>query len=99
MSIAELKQVLLEPCRKHSVKRLTVFGSVARGSDSNGSDLDLLVQFEEMPASQHASHYFDLLHELEDATGRPVDLLTSGSVTRSSLKRSISEEGILVYEA
>ena len=49
MSLAELKEVLLGPCRRHPVRSLRVFGSVARGEASQGSDLDLLVQFEEMP--------------------------------------------------
>ena len=99
MSLAELKEVLLGPCRRHPVRSLRVFGSVARGEASQGSDLDLLVQFEEMPPVEYATHYFGLLHELQDALGTEVDLLTPGGVTRPSLKRNIHEESVLVYEA
>jgi predicted nucleotidyltransferase len=56
-------------------------------------------QFEEMPPAEYASHYFGLLHELQDAVGTQVDLLTPGGVTRTSLKRNIHEESVLVYEA
>ena len=52
-----------------------------------------------MPPGKYASHYFELLHELQDAVGTEVDLLTPGSVTRPSLKRNIQEESVLVYEA
>lgn len=99
MSLAELKQVLAGPCSRHPVKNLKVFGSVARGEDSAGSDLDLLVQFEEMPPAEYANHYFGLLHELQDVVGAEIDLLTPGFVTRPSLLRNIREQGITVYEA
>jgi predicted nucleotidyltransferase len=33
-------------CREYYVKRLAVFGSVIKGEDKPGSDLDLLVEFE-----------------------------------------------------
>jgi len=99
MVLAELKEVLSGPCRRHSVRRLRVFGSVARAEAKPGSDLDLLVEFEEMPPAEYASHYFDLLHELQDAVGTGVDLLTPGSVTRASLRKNIHEDSILLYEA
>ena len=99
MSLTELKKVLSGPCRRHPVRSLRVFGSVARGEASPGSDLDLLVQFEDLPPAEYATHYFGLLHELQDAVGTEVDLLTLGGVTRPSLKRNIYEESVLVYEA
>ena len=99
MSFGELKELLSGPCRRHPVRSLRVFGSVARGEASQGSDLDLLVQFEDMPPAEYATHYFGLLHELQNALGTEVDLLTPGGVTRPSLKRNIHEESVLVYEA
>ena len=54
-----------------------VFGSVIRGGDEEGSDLDLLV--DPMPGTT----LFDLgglQVELEDLLGVPVDLLTPGDL-------------------
>jgi len=99
MSLAELREILAGPCSRHPVKRLTLFGSVARGDAGEGSDLDLLVQFKELPPSEYASHYFDLLHEIQDAVGSKVDLLTPSGVTRPSLQRNIRDQGVMVYEA
>ena len=99
MVLAELKDLLSGPCRRHSVRSLRVFGSVARAEANLGSDLDLLVEFEDMPPAKYASHYFELLHELQDAIGTEVDLLTPGSVTRPSLKKNIQRESVLLYEA
>jgi len=99
MSLSDLKIQLRGPCRHHSVSRLQVFGSVSRGLETPDSDVDFLVQFQDMPPREYARHYFELLHGLEDVLGRPVDLITTGSVKRESLKRSIQEEAIVLYEA
>jgi len=37
MSLAELKEVLSGPCRRHPVRSLRVFGSVARGENTMSS--------------------------------------------------------------
>jgi len=81
------------------VRSLRVFGSVARAKAKPGSDLDLLVEFEDMPPAGYAAHYFERLHELQDAVGTEVDLLTPGSVNRPSLRRNIQQECVLVYQA
>jgi len=99
MSLSDLKLQLSEPCRRHSVRSLAVFGSVSRGQETPESDMDFLVRFQDMPPGEYARHYFELLHGLEDTLGRPVDLITAGSVKRESLKRSIEEEAIILYEA
>jgi uncharacterized protein len=33
-------------CRRYSIRRLSLYGSVARGTDSPESDVDLLVEFQ-----------------------------------------------------
>ena len=99
MSLVELQSLLTAQCLRHPVKSLKVFGSVARGNAKEVSDLDLLVQFEDLPATDYARHYFGLLHDIQDAVGCEVDLLTPASVTRNSLKRNIQQEGITIYEA
>jgi predicted nucleotidyltransferase len=44
-----------------------VIGSVALAEAEPASDVDLLVEFEDMPPAEYASHHFELLHELQDA--------------------------------
>ena len=51
-----------------------------------------------MPPAEYVTNYFELLHEQQDDVGTEVDLLTTGGVTRPSLKRNIQEESVLVYE-
>jgi uncharacterized protein len=66
---------LSELCRRHGVRRLAVFGSVARGDDRPDSDLDILVEF--LPEVRYS--LFDLgglWVELCELFGRRVDLKT-----------------------
>ena len=70
------------------VKRLALFGSVARGEDQPDSDVDVLVEFE---AALTLSLYMDLKFYLEKITRRRVDLVLSDSLT-PRLKPHIEED-------
>ena len=64
--------------RKHHGRSVAVFGSVARGDDHEGSDIDLLVDFEP------GSSLFDLMgmaDELTELLGRPVDVVGRDGLT------------------
>jgi uncharacterized protein len=77
----EVDRIRLESlCRQYHVKRLAVFGSVQKGEDSPGSDLDLLVEFETGKTPGLA--YFHLQDELSYLFGQTVDLNTAGFLSR-----------------
>jgi len=74
--IVERRDALAAICRRHSVARLEVFGSAARGDDFDParSDADFLVTFE--PAVRNdLGALVELKDELEELLGRPVDLV------------------------
>lgn len=67
-------------CRKHHIKKLSLFGSVLRDDFRPDSDIDVLVEFELgfVPG-------FDIIgiqNELAELTGRTVDLRTAGDLSR-----------------
>lgn len=78
-----------ETIRGLGVRRLGVFGSYARGEQGEGSDLDLLVEFE----APTLDNYFDLKFFLEDLLGRSVDLVFSDTL-KPRLRSSILEETV-----
>jgi uncharacterized protein len=98
MQIPEISPLLAKHCKRFHVKTLDVFGSYSRGHETPESDLDLLVEFEELPPSQYAQNYFGLLHSIEDELPLQIDLLTRNSVKRRSLREAIEREKIRVYE-
>jgi hypothetical protein len=65
--------------RSLGIRRLAVFGSVARGDAGPTSDVDLLVEFE--PGRKGLVPFLDLADLLEAAIGRSVDLVTLQSLS------------------
>lgn len=61
------------------VERLALFGSVVRGDARPDSDADVLVRFAE--GSKTYGRFLDLAELLEDALGRPVELVTVESLS------------------
>ena len=61
---------------RYHVSSLGIFGSAARDAMTTQSDIDVIVDFDEISFD----NFMDLKFELEDHFGRPVDLVTAGSV-------------------
>jgi len=75
---------------KHGVKSLRLFGSVARGEQSDGSDVDLLVEFERPTGLFGLAR---LKRDLQELLACPVDLTTPGAL-RQSLRDRILDEAV-----
>ena len=97
MTLDELRKAAQPACREFGVSRLDVYGSAARGSANDSSDVDLLVEFND-PSRSPAKRFFGLLHHLEDALGCEVDLLTVNGLRNPYFKRRVLEERIPIYE-
>ena len=69
---------LRQLCRQYAVRTLKVFGSVARGDETEQSDIDLLVEFEH-PVT--LPQLINLEREMSKLFGRPVDLVTEQSLS------------------
>ncbi len=65
---------------KFGVKKIGVFGSVARGEAKKGSDVDVLVEFEK--DKKNFDNFIDLSFFLEDLFGRKVDLITTSGLDK-----------------
>ena len=77
------RQQILQTLKSHQnvlktykVKRIGLFGSHATGRQTNRSDLDFLVEFQE-PTFEN---FFGLVDSLEEIFGRNVDVLTPDGV-------------------
>jgi uncharacterized protein len=70
--------------QRYRVKSLGIFGSYVRGEQTQQSDVDLLVEFDD----EHLTllEFIDLQNHLSDLLGIPVDL-----VEKESLKPSLGE--------
>jgi hypothetical protein len=84
-------------CSKYGVKQLALFGSIARGDNASGSDVDLLVEFGD-PQQSPAKRFFGLLHYLEDSLGCTVDLLTFAGLRNPYFRKRVEREKFVIYE-
>jgi hypothetical protein len=92
------KEALAALCRRFGIRRLSLFGSVLKGTDRPDSDIDLLVVFD--PGAKPS--YFTLAEiELELSallSGRRVDLRTAEELSRY-FRTDVLREARVQYEA
>ncbi|RUM33498.1 MAG: nucleotidyltransferase [Archaeoglobus sp.] len=81
-TLQEIMEILIgqkeELRKKYKIKKIKIFGSYARGEQREASDIDLIVDFEEIPT------FIELMkiqEELEKLLGVKVDLLTEESIS------------------
>jgi len=76
-------------CRRHSIRRLSLFGSILRDDFGPQSDVDVLVEFE--PGARTGLKFFAMQDELSDILGRKVDLNTVGFLSKYFRDRVLAE--------
>jgi len=86
--VARHRNAILEAAARHGARNVRVFGSVARGDDRPGSDIDLLV---EMGRDRSLLDLVALEQELEALLRRRVDVLTEESLAPSIRQRIAAE--------
>lgn len=87
-------------CRRFRVRRLELFGSAARGQfDSEASDLDFLIDFEQLKPEEYADTYFGLLEGLRELFKRNVDLVMVSAVKNPYFLEAIERSRTLLYVA
>ena len=96
--IEQKRSVLEEICRRFHVIRLEVFGSATGPEfDEQSSDLDFLVEFDDVPPGGRFDAYFGLQRALCDLFGRPVDLVEPDGMRNPYFIRRVNESRRLVY--
>lgn len=94
MNLTELvrlkREQILKLARKHGAYHVRLFGSVARGEATEGSDIDLLIDLE--PGRSLLDHA-SLLIDLEELLGRKVDVVTEHGL-RMRMREHVLREAI-----
>jgi len=87
-------------CKEHNVLAISLFGSAAKDSMNENSDIDFLVQFsEEINVLDYSDNYFSFLNGLEKITGKKIDLISLKSLKNPILKKEIIRSKIDLYAA
>ncbi len=77
--------------KRFGIRKIGIFGSFARGEEKDGSDIDVLVEFQDNYKT--FDNYMDLKFFLEDLFRRKIDLVTIDAL-RPQLKDGILQEVI-----
>jgi len=86
--LEKLRQELPSLEERYQVEKLEVFGSYVRADEQVTSDLDLLVEFSELPGF---FRFIELENYLSDTLGIKVDLVMKDSLKPSIGKQVLSE--------
>jgi len=92
------KDKIAEFCKRHKIRKLSLFGSVLRDDFRPDSDVDILVEFE--PEARNS--LFDLMHiqdELGELIGRQVDLVQPQGLENPFRRHEILSSHEIVYAA
>lgn len=84
-------------CKKHKVKKLFAFGSVLTNRFTDKSDIDLVVDFENISLDEYADNYFDLKDALSAIFHREIDLLEDKVIRNPILRKNIDRSKQLIY--
>ncbi|OIO34770.1 MAG: nucleotidyltransferase [Candidatus Omnitrophica bacterium CG1_02_40_15] len=82
-------QANIEEIKKYGVKRIGIFGSFARATQNNKSDIDILVEFEK--GEKIFDNYMELKFYLERLLRRKVDLVIKDAV-KPRIKQAVLRE-------
>jgi predicted nucleotidyltransferase len=77
VNVEELNRRIIPILRRFGVKRASLFGSSARGEEGEGSDIDIIVEFD---VEKSLLDLAGLKIELEETLGRKVDVVTYNSL-------------------
>ena len=93
-TIREIQEIAVPIAKKHGVSSLSLFGSYARNTANEHSDVDFCI---EKGRIKGLFQYFAFVNELEEALGCHVDVVTTGIEDKDFLKR-IQRDRIVLYE-
>ena len=93
-SIQEAKTKLTPVFEHYGISRAVLFGSVAKGTSTDRSDLDLLVD-SNLPGLKFAG----FIEDVHCAVGMPVDVFDATHIDAGSrIDREIRLTGVTIYE-
>ncbi|HQT95482.1 MAG TPA: nucleotidyltransferase domain-containing protein [Thermoanaerobaculaceae bacterium] len=98
--IGENAEQLRAIARRRRVRRLAVFGSALTDQfDVARSDIDVVVEFDELAPGERADAYFSLLEDLESIFGRRVDLVERAALRNPFVRESVEATQVVIYDA
>jgi hypothetical protein len=84
-------------CVENKVKLLYAFGSVLTDHFNNKSDIDLMVDFDNIDLAKYVDNYYNLKFGLQELFERQVDLIEHKAIKNPFFLQQINQQKRLVY--
>jgi uncharacterized protein len=88
---------ITELCKTHKVKSLYAFGSVLTDRFNSESDVDLVVDFQQLEVLDYGDNYYELKFSLENIFKRNVDLLEQKAIKNPYFIKTLNQSKKLIY--
>ena len=93
-SVSEIRTALVPVFLDYGISRAVLFGSLAKGTATEKSDLDLLVD-----SKLHGLQFVGFMEAVCRAVGMPVDILDVSHIEKGSkIDCEIRSTGVTIYE-
>ena len=89
---------LIDLCKQHKVKELYLFGSILTSKFNKDSDIDLLVQFDNIDILEYVDNYFDFKGKLEKLFNREIDLLEDQAIRNPIFRKILDRDKKIIYD-
>ena len=92
--IEDIRDLLIPVFMEYGITKSAVFGSFARGEQTENSDVDLLFSINgHMPLSR----WDEMESRIQRALGRSVDFVEYGTLSRR-IEQEVLKEAVIIYE-
>ncbi len=88
---------ITELCKTNKVKSLYAFGSVLTDKFNNESDVDLIVDFQQLDVLDYGDNYYELKFSLENIFKRNIDLLEQKAIKNPYFIKTLNQNKKLIY--
>ena len=88
---------IIELCKTHKVKSLYAFGSILTDKFNNESDIDLIVDFQQLDVLDYGDNYYELKFSLENIFKRNIDLLEQKAIKNPYFIKTLNQNKKLIY--
>ena len=97
MNTEMMTRKIAEYFKPQPVLKAWLFGSFARGEETENSDVDILVRFDRTTTHIGLFTYGRIHRELEEKLGRKVDLVEEGTL-RPAIQKAANRDIKMIYE-
>jgi len=98
-TIEQIQQLITPIAKKYNLKKIWLFGSYARDEANASSDIDLVVEDEDV--KDMGLEFVGMMQDFQEVLGKEVDVLTKKQILkkgrRITIDDSFRKDGRLIY--